>query len=430
MNLIAANDDTYQHTRCRTLPIKETVTTVPNYPTKLTIFKNQASQYWQVRCYMNNRVIIRSLKTTDKRDAIRLAKNFYDDYLLSSRQNYSDSTIQPTRKTHTIEQAVGIMLKSELGKAERDVISKHSYRMTLSRVTKHIVPYFTNIPIENITHRQIREFFDFLCTKHYKPVTLYQYLIALKKTLVAAHAEGWISDLPYFPKIKVTHNARGWFTVNEYLQLMRTTKQLSLLPIAVKPSTHRNTRNGLFTKTDHIPKDMLWLIRFMVNSFVRPVDIKLIQHKHVAIVRGEHTYLRLSLPETKRHKGQVITLPAAVRVYENLLHTNHKLGLASGDDYLFFPQIRDRQAAIVVIEKYFRQILDTAALGRTKDGQKRTLYSLRHSAITFRLLYGKNIDLLTLARNARTSIEMIDKYYASGLTAEMNVSMLHSRRSL
>jgi hypothetical protein len=56
------------------------------------------------------------------------------------------------------------------------------------------------------------------------------------------------------------------------------------------------------------------------------------------------------------------------------------------------------------------------------------LYSLRHSSITLRLLYGKGIDILTLARNARTSIEMIDKHYASELTAEMNVGMLHSRR--
>jgi hypothetical protein len=60
--------------------------------------------------------------------------------------------------------------------------------------------------------------------------------------------------------------------------------------------------------------------------------------------------------------------------------------------------------------------------------QRRTLYSLRHSAITFRLLYGQGIDLLTLARNARTSLEMIDKFYASELRAEMNVGMLHSKR--
>ena len=61
-------------------------------------------------------------------------------------------------------------------------------------------------------------------------------------------------------------------------------------------------------------------------------------------------------------------------------------------------------------------------------GQLRTLYSLRHTAITFRLLYGNGIDLLTLARNARTSVEMIERFYSSNLTAEMNIEMLQSKR--
>ncbi|MDG1445579.1 MAG: hypothetical protein P8L17_01225 [Methylophilaceae bacterium] len=38
----------------------------------------------------------------------------------------------------------------------------------------------------------------------------------------------------------------------------------------------------------------------------------------------------------------------------------------------------------------------------------RTLYSLRHTSITFRLHYGQGIDMLTLARNARTSVKMIE----------------------
>ena len=33
-------------------------------------------------------------------------------------------------------------------------------------------------------------------------------------------------------------------------------------------------------------------------------------------------------------------------------------------------------------------------------GADRSFYSLRHTAITFRLIFGGNIDLLTLARNA------------------------------
>jgi len=41
----------------------------------------------------------------------------------------------------------------------------------------------------------------------------------------------------------------------------------------------------------------------------------------------------------------------------------------------------------------------------------------------------RNIDLLTLARNARTSVEMVEKFYASTLSAEMNVCLLHSKRA-
>ena len=43
-------------------------------------------------------------------------------------------------------------------------------------------------------------------------------------------------------------------------------------------------------------------------------------------------------------------------------------------------------------------------------GQARSMYSFRRSAITFRLLYGQGINLLTLARNARTSVDVINTY--------------------
>ncbi|MGA1350098.1 MAG: hypothetical protein ACO31B_03040 [Burkholderiaceae bacterium] len=81
-----------------------------------------------------------------------------------------------------------------------------------------------------------------------------------------------------------------------------------------------------------------------------------------------------------------------------------------------------------LMDVQFRRILEAAGLRKGAGGQNRTLYSLRHTAITFRLLYGQGIDLLTLAKNARTSVEMIEKFYASELNPEMNVAMLQSRR--
>jgi hypothetical protein len=44
----------------------------------------------------------------------------------------------------------------------------------------------------------------------------------------------------------------------------------------------------------------------------------------------------------------------------------------------------------------------------------------------FRMIHGEGIDLLTIARSARTSVEMIDRFYAKHLTAEMNIAQLQS----
>ncbi len=49
-------------------------------------------------------------------------------------------------------------------------------------------------------------------------------------------------------------------------------------------------------------------------------------------------------------------------------------------------------------------------------------------AMTFRLLYGRKVDLLTLAKNARTSVEMFERFYSSNLDAEMNIDQPQGKR--
>jgi hypothetical protein len=98
------------------------------------------------------------------------------------------------------------------------------------------------------------------------------------------------------------------------------------------------------------------------------------------------------------------------------------------DDFLLLPHIKDRTQAMSVFNVMFNWILDQSDLKLNASGMPRSLYSLRHSAITFRLLYGQGIDLITLARNARTSVEVINNHYASTVTGEQNIAMLQSKR--
>lgn len=356
--------------------------------------------------------------------------SFAIDHAASNQAKLDTKLHQKSDLQISIKTAVDQLILLEYQKSVRGETPEQSFKMLRSRLKKYVEPYFSFLELEQITSFHISKFIEFLKSKGLKPITISQYLIALKKLLTYCKNLGVINDdIPEVPHLKITSTPRGGFTLYEYLLLLRSSKELRLVREKPPETSHRNTAGGIYAKVDHIPFEFNWLIRFMVNSFVRPVDIKLIQHKHVKVIRGDKIYLRLTLPETKSHKGQIVTLRPAVSVYESLVKYFEKLNLASQDDYLFLPQIKDREAAMYLIGKHFQKILMHTNLRKGTLGQNRTLYSLRHTAITFRLLYGKGIDLLTLARNARTSVEMIEKFYASDLSPEMNIDMIQSRRT-
>jgi hypothetical protein len=124
-----------------------------------------------------------------------------------------------------------------------------------------------------------------------------------------------------------------------------------------------------------------------------------------------------------------VTLQSAVFVYEKLKQFHSLRGQANPADYLFFPELTDRKFVLIYFGWQFKFVQEQACIeANASNGKSRTLYSLRHTSITFRLLYDRSIDLLTLARNARTSVEMIEKFYSSNLSSEMNIDLLQGRR--
>ena len=122
------------------------------------------------------------------------------------------------------------------------------------------------------------------------------------------------------------------------------------------------------------------------------------------------------------------------RTYEALIEDHKKNGKSVGkEDFVFFPEIsedKERWRAMDRMGRQFDYIVKAAGLKKSPSGEERTIYSLRHTAIMFRLTKGENIDLLTLARNARTSVEMIERFYARHLNAEMNIDKIHSMRRI
>ena len=333
-----------------------------------------------------------------------------------------------------IRLALDLLTQEEI-RLSRGETTKKSLQMLKSRLHKHVLPWLIRYPVTSINYRVITEFVDYLKEHNLSSGTILQYVNALRKLMKFALMREMIEVLPTFPSIKNNSNSRGGFTIKEYKQLVNAAMGMSHSDWYQEFSSNEDINwrckaGGVFTGNQYVISEMSLLIRFMVNTFVRPVDIKLIKHEHIQIIRGKNTYLRLMLPETKKHKTQIISMPIAVDIYERIKKINSKRGFTQPSDYVFLPEINNREDAIYIISRDFRKILVETGLRYGRFGQGRSLYSLRHTAITNRLLYGQGIDLLTLARNARTSVEMIERFYASELSAEMNVDMLHSRRTV
>lgn len=431
--------------RERTVPIPETLTPVPGYPQKLAVFKMAASKFWQVRCWVAGRTYRRSTQTQSLRMAQSFARQFYER-LMAERHMANDDASQLTlfksgagskkhgksQPAHTTAPQVTFgalasqVLANEQARADRGEYALGSFQVLRNRLDLHILPRWGSLPPSVVTFPVLLEFTHVL-SKTFSSTTVSQYLVAVRKVLSHAVSMGVIEKLPEFPKIKIVTTPRGAFTPSEYWTLIRCARRLRG---AHYPESAEAIRvNYKIRKAEQrLPPDLAWAMAFMLNSFIRPSDLKTLQHRHVEIVRANQTYLRLTLPETKSHGRPIVTLQPAVRCYQQICKHQAPLGLTGPDDYLFLPHLRDRNYAHWVLNFHFNWILAETGLKKGPHGQPRSLYSLRHSAITFRLLYGQGIDLLTLARNARTSVDVINNHYASTVTGEQNIALLQSRR--
>ena len=74
----------------------------------------------------------------------------------------------------------------------------------------------------------------------------------------------------------------------------------------------------------------------------------------------------------------------------------------------------------------FNTILNEENLKVDRDGRPRTAYSLRHTYICLRLMEGA--DIYQIAKNCRTSVEMIEKYYAAHLKTQLDASAINKMR--
>lgn len=278
----------------------------------------------------------------------------------------------------------------------------------------YVQPFFGDCPVVEITSQRCRAFRDHMADNGLKMSSIKPVLSLLNQILKMAFEDGHISKVPRMPSQEGPPTPRPPFSREQYITLRQTNRKLE------KANPPESVRGHPITV------ELRNAITMQVASFLRPSDITNMQHKHVDIVQAEsgEWFLRLNLPSSKGHTAPVISMPWAVAIYRRQKRL-HAASFGRPDDYVFFPAM-SRRLAREIYRRQFTKLMTLAGIEQPEGGPNYTLYSLRHSAIMFRLRNSKGMNLLTLARTCRTSVEMIDRYYASRFSAEMNVEELHS----
>lgn len=411
---------------------------INGYPNKLFIYKQAASKYWWVRLYVGGRTLVKTTKQTDQRKATAFAKEFYD----AAMYNHRRGIVSGSRAN--FELCAKEVLREEKSKLTRGELTQITYDNTEYRFNKFILPFFREMEVTDIDYETMSAYLSHLSMQGLSSSTVSAYMRLANKVLSYAHRKRLIQSVPQAPNVRVVDKARGWFTVREYKRLYSAAQRYIGKKIQVRKyededgakqtqyidESSKVPRLGKLMRNVDMTEDLRRLIVFMVNSYVRPTDIKYMQHQHIDVIEDEHRYLRLRIPPTKNHSDPIVTMSTAVDVYLRLKKHHDLKSQAADTDYVFLPQYgrEQRDYALKQLQRQFEILLWATGLEQGSDGEERTLYSLRHTCIMYRLLYGEGVNTLVLARNARTSVEMIDRFYAKPLSGEMNIEMLQSRR--
>lgn len=255
--------------------------------------------------------------------------------------------------------------------------------------------------------------------------------VAIRQVLKTALRHGWLTSLPdlsqpYKTSGKITH--RAWFSADEYKTLYEATRERAKNPL--------NNRHRWSCEQLHD------YVLFLANTGVRPDEATRLEFRDVKIVKdrnSKQTILEIEV-RGKRGIGWCKSTDSAVRPFTRL-RDRERQAVISLDEVekateektakrkprMVLPGPTDR---LFPAKQHGRELLNTILnelkLKHDRDGNVRTAYSLRHTYICFRLMEGA--DIYQIAKNCRTSVEMIEKYYASHIKTMLDASAINVRK--
>ncbi len=375
---------------------------------KLHLYKRDNSGFWQCSTYLSGK----NRRLSTKEESLSQAKDFAEDWYLELRGKHRRGEIK-NEKTFR-EAATQFTREYEIiteGQRNPIYVEGHSTRLRI-----HLLPFFGDMGLSEITPGQVQEYRihrrEKAMDQHGKPParnTMHQEIVTLRQTLKTALRHGWLQYLPdlsepYKSSGKISH--RAWFSPEEYKQLYEATRKRAQKPM----------RKRYKWESEQLHDFVL----FMANTGLRPDEAWRLEYRDVKIVDDDATDETILVIEVrgKRGVGYCKSTAGAVRPFERLKKRNKPEGRDDPEPTdPIFPKTH---------RQLFNTILDEENLKFDREGNRRTAYSLRHTYICLRLMEGA--DIYQIAKNCRTSVEMIEKYYASHISTTIDAAAINVRR--
>jgi hypothetical protein len=376
----------------------------------LAIYQTHASPYWfaRIRDPISKRNIVRSTKETSRLEARKLAEELFLSILKGK------STPKAPREM-TFGYFAEELVKVEKRRGEQGELHAKLWANTefyLGHKKWGILERLDKVDIRTITTVEYIAYMDWVRTKDktLKPATRNHITSTFSKVLKLARDRGAILTVPDLPRAQKKDNPRPFFRFyplvpkeeDEYKILLAKAKDLAIAKHKIRESV--------------ITDELYDLILFLTHSFVRPIESEFyaLKHKHVSVA-SEPRCLTLTISDGKTGYRVSSSMPAAVGVYKRI--AERYPDLSGPDDYLFFPGYRNRSSAKRIAQRQFNELLKACELKQNPVFEySHSLYSLRHTALCMRLTLSKGkVNIYTLAKNAGTSVNQIERFYARHL---------------
>jgi len=353
------------------------------------------STIYQTRIYISKkrRYITRSTKTSDYSTAEARAWSLYETFKVEGLITKKEDT-RDTFKFWTNKYL-------QYRKNNREIA--HTNYINLKGKMNKLIDVLGDKNIKHISNQDMEEFFD--ANQLQSNNTKNKYISMANGVFKFAHTERAIEYVPTFRTFstKSRDNPRPSFSFeknnNEYQRLLD----------AILTSRDR----GLEVSGQIVTNELYFVVMFIVHGFLRPTEGELfsLKHKDIKQVRDPLS-LEITVSTGKTGYRTSNSTKELVGVYKRLQEENPH---AKPDDYLFMNEYK-RSTVKRFFQEQFRDVVTRAELLFDDSEQKRTLYSLRHTAIQMRLIKsGGKVNILWLAKNCGTSVEMIERYYAKYL---------------